>query len=92
MDLATLIGLASGTAIVMVAILIGGDFMAFVDVPSLLLVVGGAMAATILRFTLADVLIALRTGIAAALSQSKATPQMLITEIGALAQKARKEG
>ena len=92
MDLATLIGLASGTAIVMVAILIGGDFMAFVDVPSLLLVVGGAMAATILRFTLADVLIALKTGIAAALSQSKATPQMLITEIGTLAQKARKEG
>jgi hypothetical protein len=57
MDLATLIGLGSGTAVVLVAIFLGGDFMAFVDVPSLLLVIGGAMAATILRFTLADVTI-----------------------------------
>jgi chemotaxis protein MotA len=92
MDLATLIGLASGTAVVLIAIFLGGDFMAFVDVPSLLLVIGGAMAATILRFTLADVLIALKTGISAALSQARATPPMLIAEMGELAQKARKEG
>jgi chemotaxis protein MotA len=92
MDLATLIGLASGTAVVLIAIFIGGDFMAFVDVPSMLLVIGGAMAATILRFTLADVMAALKTGISAALSQSRATPSMLIVEMGELAQKARKEG
>jgi len=92
MDLATLIGLASGTAVVLIAIFIGGDFMAFVDVPSMLLVIGGAMAATILRFTLADVMAALKTGISAALSQGRATPSMLIAEMGELAQKARKEG
>ena len=46
MDLATLIGLASGTAIVLMAILMGGDFMTFVNVPSLLIVIGGAIAAT----------------------------------------------
>ncbi len=68
MDLATLIGLASGTAVVLMAIILGGDFMTFVNVPSVLLVVGGAMAATVLRFTLADVMTALKTGIAAALS------------------------
>ena len=92
MDLATLIGLGSGTAIVLVAILLGGDFMSFVDVPSLLLVIGGSIAATVLRFTLADVLIALKTGIAAALGQSRSTPRALIQEITELAQKARKGG
>jgi chemotaxis protein MotA len=92
MDLATLIGLASGTAVVLLAIFMGGDFMGFVDVPSMLLVVGGATAATVMRFTLADVVVALRTGISAALAQAKTTPRMLIDEIGQLAQKARKEG
>jgi chemotaxis protein MotA len=92
MDLATLIGLGSGTAVVLLAIFLGGDFMTFVNVPSVLLVVGGAMAATILRFTLADVMTALNTGISAALSHSKTTPRLLIQEIAELAQKARKEG
>jgi chemotaxis protein MotA len=92
MDLATLIGLGSGTAIVLVAILLGGDFMSFVDVPSLLLVIGGSIAATVLRFTLADVLTALKTGISAALGQSRTTPRVLIQEITELAQKARKGG
>ncbi len=92
MDLATLIGLSSGTAIVLLAIFMGGDFMTFVNVPSLMLVVGGAAAATVLRFTLADVVIALKTGISAALAHTKTTPRMLIQEITELAQKARKGG
>jgi len=92
MDLATLIGLGAGTAVVFSAIFLGGDFMTFVNVPSLLLVVGGAIAATILRFTLADVMIALKTGIAAAMSHNQVGPRMLIQEIAELAQKARKGG
>jgi chemotaxis protein MotA len=92
MDLATLIGLISGTAVVLIAILIGGDFMAFVDVASVLIVIGGAMAATILRFTLADVMVALKTGIGAAFAHSKSTPNAVIQEISELAQKARKGG
>jgi chemotaxis protein MotA len=92
MDLATLIGLISGTAVVLVAIFMGGDFMTFVNVPSLLIVIGGAIAATILRFTLADVMTALKTGIAAAMSHSQTGPRLLIQEIAELAQKARKEG
>jgi chemotaxis protein MotA len=92
MDPATLIGLGSGTAIVLLAIFMGGHFMTFVNVPSLLIVVGGAAAATVLRFTLADVVIALKTGISAALAQTHTTPRMLIDEITELARRARKEG
>lgn len=85
MDLATLIGLVSGTAVVLVAIFMGGDFMTFVNVPSLLIVIGGAIEATILRFTLADLMTALKTGIAAAMSHSQTGPRMLIQEIAELA-------
>ena len=92
MDLATLIGLGAGTAVVLLAILMDGDFTSFVNVPSLLIVIGGAGAVTVLRFTLADVVTALKTGISAALGQSKNTPQMLIQEISELAHRARKQG
>ena len=92
MDFATLIGLVAGTAVVLIAIFIGGDFMTFVNVPSMLIVVGGATATTVLRFTLADVLVALKTGMSAALSQTRLTPRVLIDEIAELAQRARKEG
>ena len=92
MDLATLIGLGSGITVVLAAILMGGDFMAFVDLPSILIVIGGATAATVLRFTLTDVVIALKTGISTALSGSQVAPQALIDEVGELARVARKNG
>jgi len=74
MDLATLIGMGGGTAIVLMAIFMGGSFMTFVNVPSLLIVVGGAISATILRFTLSDVVGALKIGISIALAQSNGFP------------------
>ena len=92
MDLATLIGLMSGIAVVLVAIFLGGEFMTFVNLPSILIVVGGAIAATILRFTLGDVMIALKTGIASAIGHSPVTPQALIDEVAELARSARKNG
>ena len=46
MDIATLIGLVLGAALVLMAILLGGDLMAYVNLPSVLIVVGGGFAAT----------------------------------------------
>jgi chemotaxis protein MotA len=92
MDLATLIGLASGTAVVLGAIFLGGHFMTFVNLPSVMIVVGGAIAVTILRFTLADVLTALKVGTSTALAHSQVSPMQLIDEIAQLARTARKNG
>lgn len=92
MDIATLIGLGSGTAVVLAAIFMGGQFMAFVNLPGVLIVIGGALAATVLRFTLTDVLTSFRLGLATALSQNRTTPQMVIDEIAELARRARKKG
>ncbi len=46
MDIATLIGLVLGAALVLMAILLGGDLMAYVNIPSVLIVIGGGFAAT----------------------------------------------
>lgn len=92
MDLATLIGLISGTAVVLLAIFLGGDFMTFVNLPGALIVIGGAMAATVIRFTLSDVMVAFRIGCRVAFSQDRTSPQQLIEQITDLAAIARKEG
>ena len=92
MDLATLLGLVFGTVIVLAAIFMGGDFMVFVNIPSLFIVVGGGLAATILRFRLADVFSGFLTGMKIAFSQKKITPRMLISEVENLARTAKLKG
>ena len=41
MDLATLIGLIGALIVITIAILLGGDFGTFVNIPSIVVVVGG---------------------------------------------------
>ena len=54
MDLATLIGLLVGIGLVGAAIVNGGNALIFVNVPSLLIVVGGTIATLLMRFPVAD--------------------------------------
>lgn len=56
MDIATVIGLVSGIALVMITILMGGNIMLFINLPSVILVMGGTIAATLINFPLSDVL------------------------------------
>ena len=92
MDFATLVGLVSGTIVVLIAIFLGGDFGTFVNLPSILIVVGGGVAATIIRFSLNDVLSGFVTGMKIAIQQKKITPQMLIDEVEELARTAKMKG
>ena len=56
MDLATLIGVILGFGAVTAGIMMGGDFMIFVDLPSVMITIGGAIAATLISFPLGNVL------------------------------------
>ena len=47
MDIATLVGLLGGFGIIIGAIATGGDVMLFVNVPSILIVVGGTFMVTL---------------------------------------------
>lgn len=52
MDLATLLGLGLGTAVVIITMLMAGTLGLFWDAPSLLMVLGGSIAATMIRWPL----------------------------------------
>ena len=55
-DFATVIGLASGFGLLLIAVILGGAPMAFFDLSSLLIVLGGTFAVTMVCFSLGDVL------------------------------------
>jgi len=50
MDIATFIGLVSGYALIMAAMIRGGSLATFYDTPSLLVTIGGTISATLMQF------------------------------------------
>ncbi|MBN1556147.1 MAG: MotA/TolQ/ExbB proton channel family protein [Phycisphaerae bacterium] len=52
MDLGTIIGIAAGSACVIISIITGGDAKVFINVPSMLIVFGGMLSATLMHFSL----------------------------------------
>jgi chemotaxis protein MotA len=61
MDLASLIGIISGIGLIVSAIIIGGDVHNFMNVPGLMIVLGGTVAATLLTFQFKDVINAFKS-------------------------------
>ena len=92
MDLATLIGMIFGTIVILAAILVGGDFGTFINIPSLLVVLGGTIAATLAKFSLADCIYAFKVGLKQAFVDESVNPRELIEKIKDMASKARKDG
>ncbi|MGI9379316.1 MAG: MotA/TolQ/ExbB proton channel family protein [Methyloligellaceae bacterium] len=92
MDIATIAGIVAGAVIVGIAILMGGDPGTFINVPSILIVIGGGFAATVIRFPLANVFSALILGAKVAFTHKKTSPKEMIDEITVLAEIIRKEG
>jgi chemotaxis protein MotA len=56
MDIATIIGIVCGFGVVVGAILAGGPLIIFIDVPSMLVVVGGTVSSVLIHFSLAQFL------------------------------------
>ncbi|MCA9311055.1 MAG: MotA/TolQ/ExbB proton channel family protein, partial [Phycisphaerales bacterium] len=56
MDLSTLVGLILGVVLILFAILLGGSIGAYIDIPSVLIVIGGCIAAILTSFPLEKVL------------------------------------
>ena len=56
MDLGTFLGLASGISLVLGAIFMGGSLREFIDIPSLMIVVGGTIASTCVAFPVREVM------------------------------------
>jgi chemotaxis protein MotA len=90
-DIATLIGLLGGFGIIIGAIATGGDIMLFVNVPSILIVVGGTFMVTLMEVSLKDFLGSFGIAMKAFFYQTYDSNQ-LIEEAVQLADVARKNG
>lgn len=91
MDLATLIGLVLGTALLFIAILLGGSLLLFINIPSIMIVAGGTFATVMIRFGMSDVINAIKVGMNTFVAKLS-NPQAVIQEIVNLANIARKNG
>lgn len=93
MDKATIIGL--GLALVMVGFGLfsssGGNFTMFVNIPSVVITIGGALASTLVSFRFEQIMKSMKL-FQIAMRQKLPSPQEIVGSLVSLAEKARKEG
>ena len=91
MDIATLIGIIACFALMIIAITMGGPISAFIDVPSMMIVIGGTIGATFISYPLKDVI-----GVVGVIKNTflfkPQDPVAVIAQLVEFAQIARKEG
>ncbi|MGO1296814.1 MAG: flagellar motor protein PomA [Vibrio sp.] len=91
MDLATLLGLIGGLAFVIMAMILGGSIMMFVDVTSVLIVVGGSIFVVMMKFTMGQFFGAAKIAGKAFMFKAD-NPEDLIAKVVEMADAARKGG
>ncbi len=91
LDAATLLGLAAAVGVVVVAIAAGGSLRAFLDPPSLLIVLGGTLAVTTASFSIADMGVAWRDA-ARVLVHQPHDPRAVGRQMMLVADSARRAG
>jgi len=90
-DLATLLGLLIAFGFIIGAIATGGSMILFVNIPSILIVLGGSIAVVLMQFTVGQFFGAFRVAMKAFFHKSE-NPNELIQQAVSLANIARKEG
>ncbi len=91
MDLATIIGLVGGLAIVAMAMVLSGGLFIFADMPSFLIVVVGSIFVVMMKYSLGEFLGAIKIAVKA-FAFKVDDPAELIDEVVELADAARKGG
>src|SRR3981189_2632781 len=92
MDIMTSVGLVSGIIVVAVIMLMGGDIHMFISEHAVIIVVGGSIAATMIRFPLSPILHGLPLGAKFAFKRSRLSARGLVDELARIAEIARKQG
>src|ERR1700754_3071717 len=92
MDIATLLGLIAGGIVLSTLILMGGDFRMFYDIHAVIIIFGGSIAATLIRFPLSAILHGMPLGAKFAFTMSRLSARDLVDELARIAEIARKQG
>ncbi len=91
MDLASIIGVVSGVGFILGTILLGGSIMMFVNIPSILIVVGGTLASTMVGYPLSDFLSVFKVGMKIFIFKLQPAEE-IISNLVEISNKARKGG
>ncbi len=91
MDIATLFGLIGAFAIVLTAMILGGSPEVFVNIPSMLIVIGGSLMVVLMKFSLAQFFGAIKVAIKAFTLKVQDTEKLIKSALE-LADMARKGG
>ncbi|MFH1058019.1 MAG: MotA/TolQ/ExbB proton channel family protein [Pseudomonadota bacterium] len=91
MDLATIGGIILGMVLIFGAIFLGGDAATFINGPSLMIVMGGTLASTLITFPLRDVGLAFQMA-TQVFAQRKVDPNDVVRVIITVAQISRRQG
>lgn len=91
MDIATIVGVISAFGLVLVAIFMGGGLGLFINIPSLMIVVGGTLGATMINYPLKEVIGVLNVAKKVVFTKNT-TINDLIAKFVYFANKTRREG
>lgn len=91
MDIATVLGIVGAFGVIMASIVLGGSASTFLNIPSLVVVIGGTAAVTLGQVSLQQFIGSIKVGLGAFMYKVS-KPEDLITEAVELANVARKEG
>lgn len=91
MDIATLLGIIGAIGIVAMAMILGGDPIIFVSIPSILIVVGGSLFVVLAKYSLGQFLGAVKVAVKAFAFRLE-SPEEIIGVLVDVAQVARKGG
>ena len=91
MDLASLVGIFSGISLIVAAIILGGDVHNFVNIPGLMIVLGGTTATTLLTFQFEDALSSFRAAYFV-FTQGRDDPNNMVATMIRLCHISRRQG
>ena len=92
MDIMTSVGLISGIIVIAIMVFMGGDLHMFVSEHAMIIIFGGSIAATMIRFPLGVMLHGLPLGAKFAFTMSRLSARDLVDELARIAEIARKQG
>src|ERR1700749_1970975 len=92
MDIMTGVGLTAGIIVIAVMMLLGGDVHMFISEHAMIIIFGGSIAATMIRFPLGVMLHGLPLGAKFAFTMSRLSAHDLVDELARIAEIARKQG
>ncbi len=91
MDIATLFGIIIGFTLIVGAIIIGGSYDVFLNIPGMMIVFGGTFAAACVNFPISDMVKAFKA-VYYVFARKKVSPNDVVNLMVRIAQISRKEG